>query len=446
SVIVMFVFLLNTVNVVIGNIDTEENELGEDFEIQTEYTVTNTSEENKPNIYWFHCDGMLGFSSMEQYFGDDQQEFAEALEQRGFIINKDAYFEAAHRTKVALPSLMCPYAYDSYLAERLSTHELAMWNLEFSQSFRDSCAQFRYNLELFNTFESNAYTSILINGVFPYFYYTADELYVGSKALETERFLVKEDVKSWTLEEFNKAFAQPRPLATEEFLFSISSPLGTLFEYIRFEVMDTSPVALYDNIVESADLFYPSDDLISELLEGQDDVAPGDQNAGCVIPGLCNSLMSGDSPRISIIAFNMNHFPFILDEYGNIVVEDAKRSDFDSTAIDYRIVQNYAPQHRYAAKVLVNLIDFILEEDPNAVIVLQGDHGLHENTIEDFKEAFGEDFGEEDTLNMWNNVMSAVRVPEQYQNGDEEHLLTTPLNITRYLVNNFVGENYEYLD
>ena len=41
--------------------------------------------------------------------------------------------------------------------------------------------------------------------------------------------------------------------------------------------------------------------------------------------------------------------------------------------------------------------------------------------------------------------MNAVYIPEKYQNGDEKYL-SNPLNISRYLVNNFVGDNYTYLE
>ena len=34
---------------------------------------------------------------------------------------------------------------------------------------------------------------------------------------------------------------------------------------------------------------------------------------------------------------------------------------------------------------------------------------------------------------------------KKYRNGEEE-VLSNPLNISRYLVNNFIGDNYEYID
>ena len=67
---------------------------------------------------------------------------------------------------------------------------------------------------------------------------------------------------------------------------------------------------------------------------------------------------------------------------------------------------------------------------------------LHGNTQEDFTAAFGEEAKAEE---LWNCVISAIRVPEQYQNGEEQFAASNPLNMSRYLVNRFVGKNYEYL-
>jgi hypothetical protein len=88
------------------------------------------------------------------------------------------------------------------------------------------------------------------------------------------------------------------------------------------------------------------------------------------------------------------------------------------------------------------MIDEILERDPDAVIVLQGDHGLHGNSEAEITDTFGKDA----VAPIWNQVMSALRVPEKYQNGDETYALENPLNMSRYLVNAFVGRNYRYIE
>jgi hypothetical protein len=152
-------------------------------------------------------------------------------------------------------------------------------------------------------------------------------------------------------------------------------------------------------------------------------------------PGLTQVLnyvinTKSERPYFYIFQSFLAHTPFDYNEDGE------KISDGNTD------VMAYPAQHRYAGKVLLKTVDVILEADPNAVIVLQADHGLHGNTEADFIKAFGEDV---DASDLWNQVFSAVRIPENYQNGDEHYALSNPLNISRYLVNSFVGTNYSYL-
>ncbi|MBQ4419010.1 MAG: hypothetical protein II870_05175, partial [Synergistaceae bacterium] len=107
---------------------------------------------------------------------------------------------------------------------------------------------------------------------------------------------------------------------------------------------------------------------------------------------------------------------------------------------------NYHAQHVWSGKVLINMIDLILAKDPDAVIIIQSDHGLHGNNEQEFKAAFPDKFNSNTAKELWNSTMSAIRVPDKFKTGEEHYALNNPLNITRYLVNNFVGaNNYEYL-
>jgi hypothetical protein len=83
----------------------------------------------------------------------------------------------------------------------------------------------------------------------------------------------------------------------------------------------------------------------------------------------------------------------------------------------------------------------VLEHNQEAVIVLQGDHGIHMQPSHNHMANIG--FHEEEILELFDSVISAVRIPPQYGGLDEP---LDPLNITRLLVNRFVGENYEMLE
>ena len=89
---------------------------------------------------------------------------------------------------------------------------------------------------------------------------------------------------------------------------------------------------------------------------------------------------------------------------------------------------------------VISEIDLILARNPNAVIVLQSDHGFHLDSTQDHLLEQG--YTMEQVLELTHSVFSAMRIPDEY-GGLEESV--APLNITRVLVNRFVGKNYELL-
>jgi hypothetical protein len=128
---------------------------------------------------------------------------------------------------------------------------------------------------------------------------------------------------------------------------------------------------------------------------------------------------------------------YVLDENGNIYQEPLE-DPYDPLL--------YYPQHIYAVRQMLAQVDTIIAFDPNAVIVIQGDHGIHligQDGDFDSDYMYAKGYSLEDQLNLNLQVISAVRIPPQYGELTEP---LDPLDITRYLVNHFVGNgNYEYL-
>jgi len=86
-------------------------------------------------------------------------------------------------------------------------------------------------------------------------------------------------------------------------------------------------------------------------------------------------------------------------------------------------------------------IDEILARNPDAVIILQSDHGLHISATQDHLLAIG--LPHDTIMDLIHSVFSAVRIPESYGGLDTP---IAPINITRELVNRFVGQNYEMIE
>jgi len=99
------------------------------------------------------------------------------------------------------------------------------------------------------------------------------------------------------------------------------------------------------------------------------------------------------------------------------------------------------PQWEYTTEVLLIIVDMILEENPDAIIILQADHGPHNLGVQDAM--LEEGWTRSEIVELNHSVFSAVRIPQKYGGLDEP---LDPRDISRFLVNNFVGENYSKIN
>ena len=384
----------------VGIYREQMNNLGVQY-IKKEYNV-DSSITDSPNIYWIHCDGMLGLDAVEKYYGDKEETFVENLEARGFMVNRSAKYEGGHFTTACLPSLLSPDFYDSYLYPYAQSGELARLIREKEDpegiALQSICSTLRANTEVANALRKKGYTIALSSAKWWQFYLAdSDEQYdtpdgvVITKTVSAAHTGIRTANANGT-ESFVNVFI--RPLAWVEDVLDINQDETVVVKNLdKARIDKTTGHSTYVQVTEAA-------------------------------------LSENDGSTMYFIPFNDTHTPFEVNENGVVVHENSTN------------VMDYMPTYEYASKVILSLTDTIVSHDPNAVIVVQGDHGLHGNTQEDFTAAFGEEAKAEE---LWNCVISAIRVPEQYQNGEEQFAASNPLNMSRYLVNRFVGKNYEYL-
>jgi hypothetical protein len=367
-----------------------------------------------PNVYWILCDGMLGFDAMEKYFNNPQNELIGKLADRGFVINKSAMIETGHLTRIAIPTLMCPDYYDKYLDDILSNHDTAM---ELQESSDAKLYSARVNNETINAFNDKGYTTVAIAlddryflPTTDYFYYI-DAYYKSHKDYYTEPNLVKKS------KEDDKGFDKSRIYAHQ---------LGEIF-------LGGIPGVIYDRL-------YNRNGMIKQPLltcfNNTSDILLNNSNGKinyALINSLYDSLHSKEitEPKFVVVHYLIAHRPFIFDENGAII----KKEDTNN-------ILSYPAHHTYSTKVLINLVDMIINADPDAVIILQADHGLHMQSERQIIEGLGNQGA---MIDIWNNVFCSVRLPKQYQNGDESYAMADPRNISRYIINSFVGKNYTYL-
>jgi hypothetical protein len=140
-----------------------------------------------PNIYWLFMDGMLGFEGMERLFGDRQAEFAAALAGQGFVINRNAGFEAFHYTGRSTAILMSPGWYDREFLPLLATVNIDDYRDKEKKLGNINPMAARWNNELLGAFRSKGYTVYSVSDLGLYshtlIYNSADTVFYKDMAL-----------------------------------------------------------------------------------------------------------------------------------------------------------------------------------------------------------------------------------------------------------------------
>jgi hypothetical protein len=359
---------------------------------------------------------MLGFTAVEKLFSDPQLEFAALLENRGLLINRNTQFESLHASSRAIPSLMSPQFYDMKFASFLSGDDTGI-DINSLNTFAEIA---RRNNELLAAFSAKGYNTNTISTVpGKYFYPVTNNFY--------------KDLTKW-----EAGASSPGVVAYEamEDMHELRLYLtkNTLLSYrgirwitdIAFLKLMESPYAL--KTVDTKNLSESDIAIVGDIYKMLTDTYSGSQR---IQFHALKEILDGSSPRLVIIHNLTAHFPYNYDQYGNFVNRDGD---------DPYHPENYLAQHKWASKVCLAYIDLILAYDPDAVIVVQSDHGLHSDETERIFRTSGAT--DEDVRLMQNQTISAVRIPEKW--GGLDNPLGS-LNITRELVNRYVGPNYELL-
>ena len=368
SIIVLFVFNLTPAinnEIIISRARTE----GAEFYIKRTFHVDPSLP--APDIYWLHLDGMMSIETFERFFEEPQDNLREELAHRGFIVYEDALLEIGH-TRGAIPALLSPAFYDSFLGECLAKAKTELsWD----------------SIDMLNVDLGRAGLTVIEN-ISPYY-----ELF---NALIT---------RGYDIDNYDRHESGLVPLS-----FEYLKGDYTISRWHRFFSMDLAKLLTQTtplNINIPLNLVHPAHASV-DVREHRPE------------------------PLASFIwrYFNCTH--------GN----NWWKQDPSLTSRD----KDHAPPYLYPlayeeiVRKMFDIIDAIIEKNPGAVIVLQSDHGLHLQTTQEY--LLEQDYPLELVFELIYSVFSAVRIPPQYGGLDEP---IAPLNISRELVNRFVGENYELL-
>ncbi|MDR1001565.1 MAG: hypothetical protein LBL96_12355 [Clostridiales bacterium] len=418
--------ITNAENIVVA----EQN--GGSYEIKTEFNID--SNLPHPNVYWIHMDGMMGFDAVEKYFGESQTELKKSLAERGLIINLSARLEAGY-THIAVPAMTSPTFYDSFLADVFKR----VSNL--TRSNRESRVNIYINengVDMGKVYDQDEIQTAFRDAG----YLTASYGYLRQNAIiDFDSATTTDD-----LDEIRKENVE---FAKFQDFFSLYIPATALQIWqTRFDeyVESKRPVANTMPIPEAQSTI---DRFVTENSDSRDNLA-----------GMVRAMsyaINLEAPHFIYFFNGTVHVGGFGNQIGDVIYEepigrafwlDENGDVYKEKHEDPRDVMLYYPQHKYAAKEMLILVDVIIESDPDAIIILQGDHGIH-GIGREGRAYFDQEYLEEKgwnleaMLDMNLDVMSAVYIPEKYGEPDKP---LDPLNIARWLVNHFVGEgNYDYL-
>lgn len=416
-VIFIIVFLFTYNLVIAGNnllyMVFKSREYDNDINIKVQ------DDKDAPNIYWIHCDGMVGIGAMEEYFNFKNSYLKNYLDSNGFYLNENASLVAGHTTPTSLVALFNPYYYDNffkgYLYDLEDVYLKKKKRTDFLVNFYE-LEDKRLNNELFRALKKKKYTTIGIADFNSYTGFYTDYFYdfyhfgyymrqLGNENNELK--LLKDNSRNELLAYIR--FNHIKSITGKTLFYNITDKANFLdYEIVDYSNFDTTNYYFINDATKRSGFW-----LTQSMLKSLDEV---------------NKI---NNEKFVFLDFKLSHDPFTFDSYGNIIGEDIKLN-----------VDSYLGNYTYSTYLLRDLLSYIKNNDEDAVIIVQADHGLH--TIDDniMLEYFDTDI--KGVQDIRNSVISAFYIPDKYKNGDEDYL-NNPLNISRYIVNNYVGKNYEYI-
>ena len=359
-----------------GVVGSDINERYGEPQIKISFAIDNSLP--TPDIYFFWMDGLMSLETAEDFWGNCLNRHRYEFHNRGFLIYENANF-AAGITEPAFVPLFMPTFYDTFFSERMESYRHFLQN-ERRRAFDRTLSAIGLS---FNDLIANleVFSAFELRG-----YY-----------IDTRRFNIQAiwpDGQLFTLTTIeNLGWIGFFTKIWRSFLASDLPHLLEMTTPLRFRVDDMNGKT----------------DYIAKLIEPRENIY--------------------DYPTFTLIRMAQTH------------VNHLWRQDPALTERDFSRVHDLYPIAFDAAIAEAILeIDAILDRNPEAVIILQGDHGIHHARAQEY--LLGMSVSREQLIELMDSVFSAVFIPEKYGG------LIAPLNpknIPRELVNRFVGENYNLL-
>ena len=367
-----------------------------------------------PNIYWIHCDAMMGIDVMEKYYNYDNKELIDYFDNNDYVYNKKARLVVGYGTRRALPALFNPDFYDNVLKDYLMDLEDVF--LE-KKKMTDNLINYyelqdkRLNNELIDLLKKKDYTTYSI-GSFDQYTSIYTDYYYNYSNVDHYSTNFKGTLKKTSYKENKKLYSKQISLLHSETFFT-NTYLDSFIDYSKIDVLKGKKMNYND--VNLTDYKYIKNTKYAPIK--------------ATVKSL-SDLMKNNNQKFVFIDYYLTHAPYTFFEDGSPINNE-----------EYSIYY-YLNNYKYSNLLLLDLIKYISAYDNDSIIVVQGDHGINTQTDVEIMRYFN--ISNEDIQDIRNSVINAVYIPKKYRVGDEQYL-SEPLNISRYLINNYVGDNYKYL-
>ena len=151
----------------------------------------------------------------------------------------------------------------------------------------------------------------------------------------------------------------------------------------------------------------------------------------CAFNELSQTVEQNNEPRYVFAHIVVPHPPFLFGPNGESVTPNNREVSGLQT---WDNPQGYINQLVYATSQVSIAIENIVKNDPNAIIILQGDTGTFSGIDDVSKRKM-------DDIYQVHSILYAIRIPDV---NNSENMI--PVNTYRIIFNNYFGTNYEYLE
>jgi hypothetical protein len=324
--------------------------------------VSPVSYEAQPNIYHIVLDGYTSSQALRQDFGFDNSAFENQLKTMGFDIPKHSYSNYENTAESLASELNMEMVQFFLPANEVDPNKLKLIEKMVNSRVR-------------SFLEGEGYQTIAFENEFRWSLWTNADIYLSPR----NRNFLLEPINS-----FERLCLQN----------SIAGLLFTSYDSLFFSKPHE------ESVLENLDKFAEQSYIIDKLPE----------------------TTAYLSPKFVFAHTTFTHVPFVFALDGSVLPAGFQGSFRETDFDDPQVRAGYIISIQYANEQILEIVKGILKKDPNAIIILQGDHGYPGANRQ--------------------QIFLAVYDPKRSIAGME---CMTPVNLYRLIFNRWFGTDYSLL-